>query len=513
MEPATPVPPRLSQEAKAVLDQVTESITAGDLDGLTTAIQDFIGLSATDKKTIEDVASTLPNPALPQQLITEIFANPELTIGIAERLGKTGDKTDLKPTSSELGTAEQAIVLDALISWLKSGQKLTLATTGSSGAVPGVSLTSSAHTNPLNLALQNYLATQASQPINMSSLQFLKNNAITLAGLKIADPALLSQAYDKASQELLINLLPDINTSNITSQNSEQSRSNVIHDQLVNDIKKALQDSAIPLNMQTFLVLWTAITMPETQKTLTSVTAQTKISEVNQKASIPIPPPVTVSITSSFSALADKIGFQLPSTFVDSLGMLSAVYTQMAPYWSGPAAVSIMTQTGGELTDSSKTQSAVRAFAITLGTLLNDPSFDKLLAALIAKNAPNISLEQLKTFISAMKISILMNALVALRIVLLRKFQGQFTADELARMIVHNPLEESDVDDLEKGLIKSIQTELANLPENAREDFINNLLSAYSPDTDVNALIDPTKQFLNLIDPTLNIDSASQTKG
>ena len=584
MAASIPLPPNISSQAVAVWQQVTESLTSGDITTLTNAIKDFIALSATDKATIEDIASTLPYPGLPAQLITEIFANPEVTIGVISRLGSepTGDAL-----ANQLGTSEQAIVLNELITWLKSEQNLAdqvqqaakLGTQTNNSAnkqtnqtTNKTAATSSVGTNPLNLALQNYLATGAlsAGTLNMSSLQFLKNSAISLAGLQIADPALLGKAYEKASEQLFINLLPDINTSNSITPTSEQGVSTIIQHQLVDSIRKAMQDGAIPLNMQTFLVLWSAITIPAVQGPVTAatntatnmastiqsannvnldaalasgVTSNATANTTTNTATTSITNPLAAGVASGTldinstqgitsatgilpaSPIVASILASLPSLFVgqnmqtspaliDQLGMLSFIYTQMAPYWSGPAAVSLMTAKGGEVTDQAKTQSAVRAFAIALGTLLNDPTFDQMLGALITNKLPNISQEQLKSFISAMKISILMNALVALNIVMLRKMQGQFRADELAQLILGPTLEEqSDIDDLQSGLIKTIQVELLNIPEEKRASFIYNLLSAYSADTDVNALIDPTTQFLNLCDPTLNIDKASNTAG
>ncbi len=550
MDPLESLPPSISSQAIAVWKDVAESLTAGDIDKLTQAIKDFIELSPTDKRTIEDMATTLPYPGLPPQLITEIFTNPEVSIGVIERLGSESNE---EAFIKELGTSEQALVLDALITWLKSEQhisqsiakatssqnsdsttetannatKTTVVTnipTGVVGAsvaggVGGKIAAGATGTNPLNLALQNFIekgTAFTNGPLDLSSLQFLKSNAISLAGLQIADPTLLSKAYEIASQQLLISLLPEINTP-VTG--SEQARSNVIQHELVDSIRKALQDSAIPLNMQTFLVLWTAMSLPTIKEQISTEQVTNKPVEATiegmKSATGTLPSsPIVASVLASFPALFAEQNSPTVLTLVDQLGMLSYIYSQMAPYWSGPAAVSLMTQKGVELSDQAKTESAVRAFAIALGALLNDPTFDKILAFLISTKLANLSQEQLKTFIAAMKVSILMNALVALNIVLMRKLQGQFRADELAKLILGPTLEEkTEIDDLQSGLIKAIQVELENIPKEKREKLIYSLLSTYSNDTDVNALIDPTKQFLNLIDPSISIDQASNTKG
>lgn len=561
MEPIS-FPSNLSKEAMAVWNGVAESLLLGDIDKLTKSIQEFINLSIIDKRSIEDLATTLPYPGLPPQLITEILSNPEETVGIIQRLGSESNEEALV---AELGTSEQALVLNALIRWLKSEQhishEIAKATASQNGSSNDTSSTTTVPTNlptmagaiatgaiatgtknPLNIALQNFIANGAlaSGPLDMSSLQFLKSNAISLAGLQVADPALLNKAYEIASQQLLINLLPDLNTSNAEGTSTE-AKANVIQRGLVDSIRKALQDSAIPLNMQTFLVLWTLITLPaikepiaqapgSQQQPALSGTSQIA-AKVNEQESIgaltanlqgiasatgTLPAsPIVASVLASLPSLfvgQDMQQNTLP-TVVDQLGMLSFVYTQMAPYWSGPAAVSLITQKGVEVSsEQAKTESAVRAFAIALGALLNDPTFDIILANLISNKIANISQEQLKSFISAMKISILMNALVALNIVLLRKMQGQFRADELAQLILGPTLEEkADIDDLQSGLIKSIQVELQNIPEPKRASLIYNLLSTYSGNMDVNALIDPTKQFLNLLDPSLNFNKTSQT--
>ncbi len=569
-----PMTPNVSEEAALVWHEVTASLATGDIEALQNAIKGFITLSAQDKKSLEDMASLLPYPGLPPQLIMQIFANPEASVGIIERLGPQADGKEL---IAKLGTAEKAIVLDALLSWLKSEQRIAQTTKDEAAkdaqkkdtiikdAVKkdAKDATTGSNTNLLNQALESYIlnGSTLALPMNMGSLQFLKNNTITLAGLQIADPALLNQAYEIASQQLFRGILPDINTSNLTSmiqnQNAasqsvhdknrtsdavlnnttEASRSQTIQHQLVNDIRKALQDGAIPLNMQTFLVLWTAISLPATPASIgpslvatalpTNASNQAIATEAALKAqgalavngssitaSFLPASPIVASVLASLPTLFENQNIQASTELAEQLGMISYVYSQMAPYWSGPAAVSLMAAQGGEITEHSKTETAVRAFAIALGALLNDPSFDQLLAALIKKTSPNISEEQLKVFISAMKISILTNALVALYIVMLRKTHGQFRADELAQMILGLPVEDRiDLDELQKGVIKSIQTELLYIPVAKRAAFINNLLSTYSQNTDINSLIDPSKQFLNLCDSTLNIDGGTSTKG
>ncbi len=574
---SVPLPADASDQATVVWQEVAESLTIGDIEKLHDAVISFISLSDGDKKILEDMASVLPYPGIPPALITEIFANPEATVGLIERLGSNMNADTI---IAQLGTAEQAIVLDALISWLKSEQKIaeTLKAetkTDAATAEPA---------NPLNTALQSYITTAgaANIPLNMGSLQFLKNNAIALAGLNIADPALLNQAYQVASHQLLITLLPEINTSNLTTniaqQIGDQARNETIQTHLIDDIRKSLQDGAIPLNMQTFLVLWTAITMPAIQApqiaaaptaaaVFTSATADVNsditidqtansskdslrapnglpntiaatsaaaasataaaaavavgtsiaagIEGITSATGILPASPIVASVLASIPALVNDKEVQATPALIDELGMLSYIYSQMAPYWSGPAAVSLMAATKStEAPEQKKLESSVRAFAIALGALINDPNFDRLLASIIGKSAPAISAEQLKVFIAAMKISILTNALVALYIVLLRKTQGQFRADELAQLILGPPIDErGDIDDLLKGLVKSIRTELLNIPKEKQATFINDLLSCYNKNTDINSLVDPAKQFLNLLDTTINDDKAANTKG
>ncbi len=483
-----PLPPDASDEAVAIWHEIAESLTAGDIALLHDAIKDYITLSPTDKQSLEELAEGLPIPGLPPMLITQIFANAEATVGVIERLGPKATKGEI---AAALGTTEQAIVLDALITWLKSNPKVAQAVNPDAKVVGG----SSGVSNPLNQALASYISQEGNlnAPLNLSSLQFLKNNAITLAGLKIADPELLNKAYQVASGQLLITLLPDINTSNLDERGPEQERSKIIQKQLVDEIKKALQDGAIPLNMQTYLVLWTAITLTNS------------VTEVTEKRDQPVANRLPESpVIASLLAALPEVGTATDSKELpEMLGMLSYIYTQMAPYWSGPAAVSLLnlqTTSEPQTREEKKLESAVRAFAISFGALLNDPTFDKLLTILIKRQMPTVSEEQLKVFIAAMKISVLTNALVALYITLLRKTQGQFRADELAELILGPPIDErTDLDELLKGLVKSIQSELRFIPPERRARFVSLLLSTYSGDMDVDALVDPTKQFLNLV--------------
>ena len=109
---------------------------------------------------------------------------------------------------------------------------------------------------------------------------------------------------------------------------------------------------------------------------------------------------------------------------------------------------------------------------------------------------------QINAYISALKITLLLNALVAVKLTMLRKTGGQFSAQELRDLILGKiPLPTAD--DLETGLIRQIQVELDKIPEAYREDFLNALLSTYSDTTNIESLIDPSKQFLRLCDQSL----------
>ncbi|MBS0634105.1 MAG: hypothetical protein JSR37_01410 [Verrucomicrobia bacterium] len=532
---SVPLPPDASDEAVGIWRDIADSLTVGDIEKLHDAVKDFISLSVVDKKKVEDMASLLPYPGLPSILITQIFSNPEATVGIIERLGSGA-------TVKELGTAEQAVVLDALIGWLKADQKIgDIIKVDPKVAGAGAVATSG---NPINAALLNFISSAGTQnstspegisqantaqtgtPLSLGSLQFLKNNAIALAGLNIADPTLLNQAYQIASQQLLITLLPDINTSNLTVHPTEQSRSEIIQKRLIDDIRKALQENAIPLNMQTFLVLWTAISLPQLSSSVAVAAPTAPTAAAATASALPTTLPASPIITSVLAALPivvedkiDPVSTELNKEtpeLAEHLGMLSYIYTQMAPYWSGPAAVSLMAATAletNEPPEQKKLESAVRAFAIAIGALLNDPHFDQLLLAIIKKEAPTTTQEQLKIFIAAMKISLLTNALVALQIILARKTNGQFKADELLQLILGPPVDDrSDLDELTKGLIKSIQTELRAIPSHKHADFLSRLLASYDENTDINSLVDPTKQFLNLCDTSFSIDSSSSAK-
>jgi len=531
-----PIPPNLSDSLTVIWQQVATALETGDTQALQNAILDFISLSPFDKQLLEDLSSVMPYPGLPPLLIAEIFANPELTIGVIQRLGPQSSGQEL---IEKLGVAEQAIVMDALIAWIQHEQKKA------EEAKKETSQT--ANQNPINVALNHYIQGAAALPqaLSLGSLQFLKTNPITLAGLQIADPALLNQAYQIASGQLLLSVVSQIDSPSAlrqtdpaqSTQSPERKFGTTPEERLREAIRKGIEDQAIPLNPQVFLVLWTLVTMPATVGPLES-TSKDPFKQTLQPQAAVIPTTTTTGSTTNVSSStlnAQTIAGLLPSAPViaswiaaapalfaregvtaspqltQQLGLLSYVYTQMAPYWMGPGAVSLMIASGGDVTEQTKTESSVRAFAIGLGALLNDKTFDQIIAAIIRQIMPSVSQEQLKVFIAAMKISILMNALIALRITLLRKTNGQFNAQELKEMILGKvPL---PPDDLEAGLIKSLQAELRHIPEEMHEAFLDSLLSTYNEFMDVDALIDPSKQFLNLCDPSFLLSLTRQTKG
>lgn len=528
-----PIPPNISDSLTVIWQQVAAALETGDTQQLQSAILDFISLSPLDKQLLEDLSSVIPYPGIPPLLISEIFANPEATIGVIDRLGPQSSGQELM---QKLGEAEQAIVMNALIGWIQHEQQ--------KAEEAKKETSQGSQQNPVNVALNHYIQGASALPaaLSLGSLQFLKTNPITLAGLQIADPALLNQAYQIASSQLLLSVVTQIDRSAIrqtdpaaATQTPEQTFGATPEQKLRDAIRKGIEDQAIPLNPQVFLVLWTLVSMPSAigpleksaqdafkqsqQNPLASLTATSQTNQASAVTNADAQPiagllPSTPVITSWLTAapiLFQAEGMSFSAKLTQQLGLLSYVYTQMAPYWMGPGAVSLMMASGGNVTEQTKTESSVRAFAIGLGALLNDKTFDTILAALIKQILPSVTQEQLKAFIAAMKISILMNALVALRIVLLRKTQGQFSAQDLKDMILGKvPL---PPDDLEAGLIKSIQAELKDLPESIREAFISNLLANYNEFMDIDGLIDPAKQFLNLCDPSFLMSLSRQTKG
>ncbi|MBS0654428.1 MAG: hypothetical protein JSR46_01505, partial [Verrucomicrobia bacterium] len=191
-----------------------------------------------------------------------------------------------------------------------------------------------------------------------------------------------------------------------------------------------------------------------------------------------------------------------PQAMQLQLGLLASVYSQMAPYWSVPAAVSFLSMTQASPIEKSIPEAAVKAYAVAISTLVSNPDFMQMVQNLILRSVKNpnaITPEQLNTYASALKITLLINALVVVQLTILRKAQGHFSPQELVDIILgHVPIPPED--DISVGLIKLIQAELTNLPKAIYQAFLANLLSTYSNSTDVQSLIDPSIQFLKFCD-------------
>lgn len=223
---------------------------------------------------------------------------------------------------------------------------------------------------------------------------------------------------------------------------------------------------------------------------------------------------VTKSWDSAFqSVMPDSATNQIARSkeLQEQLGLLASVYSQMAPYWSIPAAVSFIT-IAGEVKEKTISEASVRAYASAIGALVNHPDFSLLIKNLILRNVKDpqtITEELLKAYTSALKVTLLTNAFVAIQLTIFRKVGGHFSAQEMHDMIMGRiPLPADD--DLSAGLIRLIQEELKNIPNG--ENFLAHLLSTYSDSSSIEALIDPSKQFLRLCDPSFSQNqSAAET--
>ncbi len=549
---AIPTPLAGGDAAFQIWEQLAKALATNDSQALHAATQQIESLSTEDRKTIETLLAMMPAPWLSPTLLIQIFSNPETSIGILSRLN--GDKG--KETANSFGIVESAIILAALTHWMnttvaQAEQQRTRDQKASDLKKDQAKADADAAAqNPINLALQAFIQSQltsgvvaqASTPSQVTpsqvstpsidSVQFLKNNPILLSGLQTADPALLTQALQVAQAQILIACLDQfiatekaIAEAQQASLKKKDAATLSPNQQLATDYIADIKEGKVGLTQASAMLLQfllinaagvqvigmtapavgqTAAMPPVDAITNTTLIAATQAS--TQAVGAPANDIVN-SWQSSYSNILPQDPtnqIAVSSDLISQLGLMASIYAQMAPYWSIPAAVSLV-QTGGVMNEAAKTEAAVRAYAIALGTLISSPEFTQIMKNLILRNVPNpaqISTEQLNAYISGLKISLLLNAFVAIRLTILRKTEGKFSPQELCQMILGKvPLPVGD--DVQAGLIRLMQAELSSIPEENWEAFLMSMLGTYSENSNLESMIDPSKQFLNLCDQSL----------
>lgn len=502
----TPVPGSQGSDPLITLWQdLSMAIASGDAQQIQNVIQDVMMLTPTEKQYLEDLASVIPYPGIQANLISQIFSNPEATIGIIERLGPQAMTSELNLL---LGMVENAITFSAILEYLQSDAKLaqdvkTQTLTGTS--------------NPINVALNSFVQSGSLKGItfNGSSLQFLQDNPILLSALKTADPALLTQAYQIASGQLALSLYSQLGTASP----SDTPQPLTPAQELYRSILYAIEHDQLEMNQGVVMLMQFLVTIQASQGTLAinmpnkgaiDMAIQAKMATAASQAASSLLPSATI-VTSWISAANEvfqSASIQVPPQTINQLALLLVAAQQMAVYWQIPGAVSLMQAGMGQVTEKSMNEASVRSFAIAIGVFVNSADFENILTVAIKQSCPNLTAEQLALVISAVKITFLIPALVALYITMLRKTQGQFSAQELKDMLLGKIPIPTD-DPLLEGIMKSIQAELQQIPEEKRDEFLSNLLASYNENSDLGELIDPSNSFLRLCDPTYFLDQTS----
>jgi len=497
-------------------------------------------------------------------------ATTEEPIVIAESEGE-GETTAVTTAASNAPAAPKGAASDTS-EGIPAGNIGTTGTGQSSGveeappivsegeAAPTVQASTVRSDNPINAALSAYINTGGTGgPIDAAqSIQFLRNNPILLAGLHTVDPALLVKAYQIAESEIIVGLLDKIIEMQAQIRD-EQKRYDAMKEaqrptptqDLLHTIHHGIHDKTIPLNQSTLMVIQLLLMNAAAMQ----VGAITPAAEgVGIAANVEASANVTAIVSSQAGlavakthfpndAVATSVLVSIPNVFANEqqqitspetiiqMGLMAAIYAQMVPYWSIPAAISFQeTENANGNGQKGITESAVRAFAVAVGTMIQDPAFNLLIQTIILNNAPDpsrITPEQIKTYTAAMKIALLANAAVALYTVILKKTPEeiaqllgipvedalglQFSPERLVDIILGRrdaPLPE---DPLLRGLLQQIQAYLDEMPEANREDFLKDLFGSYSEGFSVEDLVNPSTQFLRLCDQTLFHEHTTET--
>lgn len=479
---STPIPGQNVPSVQDLISNLPSSIAELTPEELQ-QLSDLLNLSSVStskqEKDLLSVLAMMPSPWISPMVINQIFQDPKNVIGLQGALDAI--------TGMKLNQAENSIILAGLAAWLKSQEiDAQRAKEAMLRAPPDQSL---------NVALKSYVESQgkgAIDPIQM--LQFLRTNPVLVSALQSVDPDVLTKALHISESQIVIQMLDkmiadqaianriaqrqaiqtDIRTS---SERDNQIRQQIVKD-YVDEIQRKKEETGKTDTSMLAMMLVQAVTIPFWAGVITAPTASFPTEEI--------------------SKTMQAIASMAPEEMKVSMQMLSQAASQMACYFCIPVLVTMMGN-NTDLPEKEISIKTVRAYVLTLISMLASKDFDALLSQVALKNVANpasITEERLKSWIAVMKVALLVNCLAALEKIEI----GHLNADGLMSMLLGNTAIPPN-DYLRALIVKLFNEQYELIPESERETFLANVCAYYEKNPEVESLINPGKSFMALCNP------------
>jgi len=423
-------------------------------------------LAKSEKERIDYILKIMPPPPM---INWAVFQDISLHIpdhfGI-HRLG--GISNELK----SFGLLESAILFGAAGAWAGAqliGSELIQRLMGSEEGK-----------NPLEIALQQYIANGTLTGVDArKALAALRNLPFLLALLQSVKSETVMQSYKLAEQQIILSLLDK--WVEAEAQRAEQVRE---------EIKQ--------LDLQHY-ELMQQILRQYIEKTIQKQEAMTQPGLGIVLAAFAMGPLLLTTVQALFPALSGSAAVTIsaiPAALQPELIALVSGLLATVTAWATTIAMSLATKAGGD-TPQQLALDGAKAFALALASFITNPRFDQLIAARLdhAIQSGLIDGERAKIIAATLKMSLLLTALA-----LLYKAQsGGLTAQELRGIIDGSVTVEED--NFLATLAKLFNEQLQNIPEEVREQLLNELLSPYDHEPPLNELVDPITTFIALWNP------------
>ncbi len=446
-------------------------------------LSDLLNISTVSKSDLEkdlSILAMMPVPWISPMVINQIFQDPKNAIGLQGVIDAI--------TGTKASQTENSVVLAGLAAWLKSTEEQAM--------LAKEAMLRAAPSQSLNTALKSYVENQgsgATDPIQM--LQFLRSNPVLVSALQSVDPGLLTKALHIAESQIVIQILDkmiadqaisneiakrqaiqqDIKT---TSERDDQIRQQILKD-YVDEVQRKKAETGQNDTSMLAMMLVQAVMLPVYWGGVISA---------------PTPTLPTDDITKTIQSIAPTASEEMNV----SMQMVAQAASQMACYFCIPVLIQMLGN-NADLPEKEVSIKTVRAYVLTLISMLGTTEFEALLAQIATKNVANpasITEDRLKSWIAVMKVALLVNCLAALEKIEI----GHLTADGLMSMLLGNTAIPPG-DYLRALIIKLFREQFKLIPESERDKFLQNICMYYEKNPEIESLLNPAKSFVALCNP------------
>lgn len=437
-------------------------------------------VSKSEQEKARDIAALmLPIPMMSFTTFQTLALQFPQVFSIANVSSKTG-------SLNAFGSTETGVTLAAAFVWAqKQNQESSLVRL----------LVGSAEKNPLELALNQFVADAKISPVDGLALQLvLRQMPVLTAVIKTVDPALVLKAYTIAEQQIVLSLLDKWIES--LGQLAEIQKEEAKKDDIL------LQQVSLKILRDYF------VKVSEKGEGLSQTVLSTLIgSLITSSSSV-----TTAAMASPFVASLAGAGAGLPVlkgiplSVQELMGALSVGVISAATAWATPIAMALIV-TGGTLSSDQAAYDAAKAFGVSISAYLMNPALEGFIASQLtsAKEAGLITESQVSLLTATFRTALLIHSMATLY----KAEVGGVTGKELLSLL-NGSLPVKDANYLHT-LITLVNDSLKALPPDISSALVAQLVQYYDQELQVGSVTEPVTSFLDVWRQNLSPEASAAT--